>query len=232
MNLNAFNQSIRRSYEAADALDLFPRPISLFSITNIIDVRELENCASYVELYNKLVNARNLTFFFLSGDFFQFSFRGGSFRYAYYASPFVPSDQQTDAVLMNTAFGPEADQVPSEEEHEEHSIPEPRMDGSGFVVRYEYAVEEYTRLTHPCAHIHFGWNKDGRLAVKRIWTPLMFALFVFRQFHSAQWFQLTNNNYDMDGYSFDQMLKARRDELDRVNVAYFHDFEERMVFLD
>jgi hypothetical protein len=60
----------------------------------------------------------------------------------------------------------------------------------------------------------------------------MFALFVFRQFHSAQWFQLTNNNYDMDGYSFDQMLKARRDELDRVNVAYFHDFEERMVFLD
>jgi hypothetical protein len=82
MNLNAFNQSIRRSYEAADALDLFPRPISLFSITNIIDVRELENCASYVELYNKLVNARNLNFFFLSGDFFQFSFRGGSFRYA------------------------------------------------------------------------------------------------------------------------------------------------------
>lgn len=35
----------------------------------------------------------------------------------------------------------------------------------------------------------------------------------------------------MDGYSFDQLFEARRDELERVNVTHFHDFEE-IVFLD
>jgi hypothetical protein len=230
MNLNAFNQSIKKSYETADGLGLFPRPINLFSITNTIDIRELEGSGSYIELYKKIVDARNLNFFFLYEDFFQFSFRGGSFRYAYYASPFVPPKDRRDDMLMDAAFGPEPIQ---DRPDEEHSIPEPQIDGSGFVVRYEYSVDEYTRLTHPCAHIHLGWNKSGRLAVKRVWTPLMFAFFIFRHLHSAEWFQFINERHDdMDGYAFDQIFRARRHELERVNVSYFHDFEEGMVFLD
>ncbi len=243
MNLNAFNQSIRNSYETADSLGLSPRAISLVSITNAIDIRELEDSGSYIELYKKIVDARNLNFFFLNEDFFQFSFRGGSFRYAYYASPFVPPEDRTSDMLMDAAFGLESIQGRADEEptiadeepsirDEEPPIPEPQIDGSGFVVRYEYTVEEYTRLTHPCAHIHLGWNKSGRLAVKRIWTPLMFAFFIFRHLHSAQWFHFVNQHHDMDGYSFDQIFKARRHELERVNVAYFHNFEEEMVFLD
>ncbi|MBX3514820.1 MAG: DUF2290 domain-containing protein [Xanthobacteraceae bacterium] len=230
MNLNDFNRSIRQSFETALQQGLSPGMINPTSLKSKLEISDLRDMESYTELFKKISDARDLNFFIRKEDFFQFSLIGNEVRYAYYSSPYAqaPKASEEEAAELLALEGAIESDPP---EHEIET--DPIVTGAGMTLRYEYSENAYCRLSHPCAHIHLGWNLNGRLAVKRKWTPLMFTIFVLRHMHSQNWFKDKNPaDADMDNYVQEQMFKSQRSALDRVNVAHFHDFEEHITFLD
>jgi hypothetical protein len=132
-----------------------------------------------------------------------------------------------------------------EDETVEESVPEiedealdggqgqAEINGAGLSLRYEYAEDEYRRLVHPCAHLHIGWQREGRVPVRRVWTPELFAGFVFRNMFADSWFRSQDGNtLDMDGYESEIFFKREKRSIQRVHEAMFHEFEAEVVFLD
>jgi len=129
-----------------------------------------------------------------------------------------PSELGVDT-LDSAALGGELDQ--------------PDIDGGGVSLRYEYAEDEYRRLIHPCAHLHVGWQRDGRLPVRRIWTPELFTAFVLRNMFADSWFRSQDSNTaDMDGFEQELFFKRAKANATCVDDSRFHAFETQVLFLD
>ncbi len=110
---------------------------------------------------------------------------------------------------------------------------QPEIDGAGLSLRYEYAEHEYRRLIHPCAHLHLGWQREGRIPVRRVWTPELFTAFVIRNVFADSWFSSQNTNIaDMDGYKSELVFKREKQNAKRVHDSMFHSFETQVSFLD
>lgn len=130
-----------------------------------------------------------------------------SLRYAFFGSPYRSFEKSTDPVSVTSEEVASMlddgmfKSLPSEQSVEDISKVEsseeedqwlgagvaldgepsqPEVDGAGLSLRYEYAEDEYRRLVHPCAHLHVGWRREGRIPVRRIWTPELFTAFVLR----------------------------------------------------
>jgi hypothetical protein len=107
------------------------------------------------------------------------------------------------------------------------------IDGAGLALRYEYAEDEYRRLVHPCAHLHVGWQREGRIPVRRVWTPELFTSFVFRNMFADAWFSSRDSNVaEMDGYMAEIGLQREKLKANQVDASFFHDFESCVLFID
>lgn len=254
-----FNKSILASIQMAEELGLEPQTIQPSSLPNNSRLRALvDDGGTYLSYYQETVDLRHLNFFIGSGDILQFSFfeqgRSFSLRYAFFGSPYRPAPKPVElvAVVSETGepsssireIGSEGENVEDgssdgkiESEVEDGLLEEgneqPEVDGAGISLRYEYAEDEYRRLIHPCAHLHLGWQREGRIPVRRVWTPELFTAFVIRNMFADSWFNSRNINIpDMDGYSSELLFKREKHNAKRVHESMFHTFETQVSFID
>ncbi len=259
MDLRKFNKSIQSSIRLADELGLNPQTINPASLSNNSTLRQLvDQGSSFLNYYQRTIDLRHLNFFIGDGDLFQFSFvekgRSFSLRYAFFGSPYrhgseriaigheMPSEgkkQQDEAllegvrILRDVVDFEETDlgYISGDEVTREGGQSE--IDGAGLSLRYEYAEQEYRRLVHPCAHLHLGWNTDGRIPVRRIWSPELFTFFIIRNLFARCWFEPKDGHVtDMDGYTSEILFKREKGDAQRVHDSMFHDFEHHVSFLD
>lgn len=54
-------------------------------------------------------------------------------------------------------------------------------------VRYDIDDEHYCEHSHPYCHFHFGSENEGRIATKKVLTPLSFTAFILRSFYPKAW---------------------------------------------
>ena len=54
-------------------------------------------------------------------------------------------------------------------------------------VRYDIDDEHYCEHSHPYCHFHFGSENEGRIATKKMLTPLSFTAFILRSFYPKAW---------------------------------------------
>jgi Uncharacterized conserved protein (DUF2290) len=243
----------------AEKLGLEPQTIHPSSLPSNSRLRQLvDGGSTYLTYYQETVDLRHLNFFIGSGDILQFSFfeegRTFSLRYAFFGSPYrsgskpvelVTVDSEADKSSSNVHdIGSEDEASPdalsageidseSEPDFGDDEVDQPTIDGAGLSLRYEYAENEYRRLVHPCAHLHLGWRREGRIPVRRIWTPELFTAFIIRNMFAESWFGSRNINIaDMDGYESEILFKREKHNATRVHDSMFHAYENQVLFLD
>lgn len=58
-------------------------------------------------------------------------------------------------------------------------------------VRFDYDLQNYSQIYHPLCHLHFGVDNDIRIAIDKHPTPLIFSLFILKNFFSETFFVKT-----------------------------------------
>jgi hypothetical protein len=251
-----FNKSILASIQMAEDLGLKPQTIQPSSLPNNSRLRALvDDGGTYLSYYQETVDLRHLNFFVGDGDILQFSFfeqgRTFSLRYAFFSSPYRPTPKPVDLVASPSETGEPSSSLVSKDDNLDEAlfdgeiesevegglldegIEQPEVDGAGVSLRYEYAEDEYRRLVHPCAHLHLGWQKEGRIPVRRVWTPELFTAFVIRNMFADLWFSSRDTNApDMDGYKSEMIFKREKNNAKRVHDSMFHAFEAQVLFID
>ncbi|WP_210459125.1 DUF2290 domain-containing protein [Pantoea ananatis] len=54
-------------------------------------------------------------------------------------------------------------------------------------VRFDIDHKHYCEHSHPYCHFHFGIENEGRVATKKLLTPLSFTAFILRTFYPKPW---------------------------------------------
>lgn len=54
-------------------------------------------------------------------------------------------------------------------------------------IRFEYAVEQYREIAHPCAHLHIGRDTENRWAVSKHLNPLTFTMIITKMYYVDRW---------------------------------------------
>ena len=181
MDERAFNKSINRAWEFIDAAAIGQVIASPSSLETNPEFRAtcLRYDASYEEAY--LCGMRNNAYNILLEDysFLQFTRENSEeLRYAYYPNPYLGDNFSAQDVPLEADFDDDFDM-----EGYLQSISEIRNFQRAPVIRYEYVVQQYVEVQHPCAHFHVGQHSDNRWSVRRILKPETFALIVLKQFY-------------------------------------------------
>jgi hypothetical protein len=238
----------------AEELGLEPQTIHPTSLPNNSRLRTLvEDGATYLNYYQETVDLRHLNFFIGDGDILQFSLfeqgRTFSLRYAFFGSPYrhgpkpvellatlSEKGEPSSSVREIGSEGENVDDISSDGEigsEIDDGLVEEEVDGAGLSLRYEYAEDQYRRLLHPCAHLHLGWQREGRIPVRRVWTPELFTAFVIRNMFADLWFSSRDINiHDMDGYESEMLFKREKHKARPVHDSLFHSFETHVSFID
>lgn len=91
-------------------------------------------------------------------------------------------------------------------------------------VRYDVESLGYEELVHSYAHIHIGFNNTVRIPVCTIWTPIMFASFIIRQFYPECWRRWLNKGEGLTKLKFKQLCE-------NINAEFWNEREEKDVYL-
>lgn len=97
--------------------------------------------------------------------------------YEDYLSTFFPEEEWGNAEEYKVMISQEYDNYVIS--HTQNHPPMP--------VRYDIDEEYYCEHSHPYCHFHFGSENDGRIATKKILTPMAFSAFILRSFYRKSW---------------------------------------------
>ncbi|MDE8754422.1 DUF2290 domain-containing protein [Pectobacterium polaris] len=97
--------------------------------------------------------------------------------YEEYLENFYPEEEWQDAEEYKVMISQEYDNYI--DTHTKNCPPMP--------VRYDIDSIHYCAHSHPYCHFHFGSENEGRIATKKILTPLSFTAFILRSFYPKAW---------------------------------------------
>ena len=97
--------------------------------------------------------------------------------YDEYIKAFYPEDEWSDSEEYRVMISQEYDNYIIT-----HTKNHPAMP-----VRFDIDDIHYCEHSHPYCHLHFGSDNDGRIATKKILTPLAFTAFILRSFYPKLW---------------------------------------------
>ncbi|WP_336702440.1 DUF2290 domain-containing protein [Pantoea dispersa] len=97
--------------------------------------------------------------------------------YKEYLDTYYPEDEWQDVEEYRVMISQEYDNYI--DTHTKNYPPMP--------VRYDIDDEHYCEHSHPYCHFHFGLENDGRIATKKMLTPLSFTAFILRSFYPKAW---------------------------------------------
>jgi len=224
-------RGIRKVWDYAKILKLdevFSGPTALEASESFKELA-LSNSANYEEIY--LAGLRESQYNILLKDlaYFQFGLgQQGSVRYAYYPNPFLGRSDAAVKDLSELKDFVEEGILDIDEYL--HRISELRRPQHPPLVRYENAPAQHVELIHPCSHFHFGHHSDNRWPIRRVLTPSLFSLLLFKHHYSEFWLSTRDIKIGRNGMSIDELLSKSKKECQILPVELFTDQESKQFY--
>lgn len=161
--------------------------------------------SKYEEIFLTGLQSQYFNIILKDYSYFQFNFRkeedrtSGCLnpfaRYAFYPNPFESFDQDFLEIYELYQQG--------ELEFEDYSqaLSEAKPLSKKIPVRYDLSFKQYKRIYHPVAHFHFGLAEDSRLVTDKLFSPLLFVMFIVNMYYIDYW---KSYNKEKGEYSLDQ----------------------------
>lgn len=92
-------------------------------------------------------------------------------------------------------------------------------------VRFDIDSAHYCEHSHPYCHFHFGVENEGRVAAKRILTPLSFTAFILRSFYPKPWRTFAQSE------SVIAHLSSFREHLNIPDDKYWKERENKFLYI-
>ena len=92
-------------------------------------------------------------------------------------------------------------------------------------VRYDIDSKHYCEHSHPYCHFHFGSENEGRVATKKILTPISFTAFILRSFYPKAWKIYSESTFIQEHVHF------FKESLDSPSADYWKDHENNFLFV-
>lgn len=236
MNQTEFRTSIVSAFSRLNELGLtnwsmFPNQKSLELNREFMTVA-LDSRTRYDEVYRTGLSLLHYNFVLEDYSYFQFSVDGTirGYRYAFYANPYEisPSFSEFSKIMISEgeifALG-ELYMQELDEAELSYEIPP---------VRYDYDPNAYFPARHPAGHLHIGVFQGSRVAVRRVLSPLTFALFIAKNYYPDNWNTYERNEVNNDVFSnpYDRHLANSKNACALVESDLFTESEELLPFLD
>lgn len=183
-----------------------PSPLAVNDEFRNVSLRE---DAPYVNVYLCGLRLNHYNFLLKDYSYFQFSWAvEEEVRYAYYPNPFIVGRDAQRGKVARWHELLEADLITFEEYLSivRESKPDVRIP----VIRYENAPSQYISLSHPCSHLHVGHHPENRWAVRRVLTPVAFALWIAKLYYSNEWDSFWKSENDTRVNKFELALKREK----------------------
>ena len=189
MDVAEFRNSVRGAWELLHTELGIARAVSSLSSlqvdTQFNDIA-LNPASSYQEIYLAAVSRSYYNIILQDYSIYQFSWMSPlSWRFAYLPNPWIAGVEGASELVdeWETLEGLGA----YDQEEIAMLISELPYYGSIPPIRFEYAVDQYREMSHPCAHFHVGRHSDNRWASSRHLNPLSFVMMVTRLYYIESW---------------------------------------------
>lgn len=231
MNKAEVQSGVYKTWNIAEKLGIasvFSNPGAL-PMNDVFRDKILDSSSTYIDVYLAALNLSHYNIMLSDYSLFQFSVeRDGYVRYAYYPNPFITGQIED----INT-FSRLKELVDSELlSHEEYlNILDGKKGLNGKPMwRYENAPDQRTRFFHPCSHFHIGFHSENRWPLKRILTPLAFAMLVFKQYYGNYWRDIGDDDNPDVSNLFERELIKEKTMCNIVSDSLFEAIEEQAFF--
>lgn len=185
---------------------------------------------SYEELYLEGLQSSQYNIILKDYSFLQFgSGNADEVRYAFYPNPFIGASQAAITELAEMQEYVEEGIIGVDDFL--HKASELRFPQHPPLIRYEYSVEQYAELRHPCSHLHLGFHSENRLPLKRYMSAWAFSLLIFKLFYLENWVNSKNFKTDDKDLTLDDVYANARQECRILSDAEFSKNEERHFHL-
>lgn len=224
MSKNHLTSEIRKAWSIAKLMEIeqsFTGPVALQASE---DFKRLATSpdVSYEQLYLEGLQSSQYNIILRDYSFLQFgSGAADEVRYAFYPNPFIGASQAAISELAEMQEYVE-DGVMGVDEFL-HKASELRVPQHPPLIRYEYSVQQYRKLRHPCSHIHLGFHSENRLPIRRRMSAWAFSLFIFRLFYLRNWVNAKNVKSDDKDSTLDKIYATARQE---CRILYENEFSE------
>lgn len=232
MNREMVRAGISRVWQIAESLgisEIFSNPSPLQVDAEFRDLI-LSHTSTYIEVYNKALALSHYNILLTDYSFFQFSSDGEeNVRYAFYPNPYASSSDEYNNWFKSRQDMVEAGMLT----HEEFLSLLSGKTGVGAIplLRYENAPNQRAKFHHPSSHFHIGFHSENRWAVRRVLTPIAFALLVFKMYYGENWRAIGEDDEpDQIKNKFERSLIAERARCYLVADHLFEADEERAFY--
>jgi hypothetical protein len=185
--------------------------------------------ATYIDVYSLGLSQSHYNILLSDYSYFQLSLEAEeNVRYAYYPNPYKAENDSYGQWFESRRDMVDAGMLT----HEEFLSLLSTKTGVGNIplLRYENAPQQRKMFQHPCSHFHIGFHSDNRWAVRRVLTPLAFALLVFKMYYGQQWRTIGDDEHDEVNNLFERHLIGEKAKCYMVADVYFDPIEERAFF--
>ncbi|MFZ3001397.1 MAG: DUF2290 domain-containing protein [Undibacterium umbellatum] len=229
MDRRTFQTSIYNAWDKVQRINL----AETFSNGGSLDVDDdfrdlvLNGESRYEDIF--LLGLRKSHYNFLTSDhsYFQFTWSNeDDVRYAFYPNPYIGSSSQHLDQYKKWYELFTADLITLDDYLK--LVDDVRGQGRKPVLRYENAPSQYKNVAHPCSHLHIGLHGEDRWPVRRILSPLAFALIILRNYYSNNWNTYGEINSTSGLNILDEEFISERQSCKLVASEYFSDTEARL----
>jgi len=239
MNNREFRESIMSSFNRLRELgltdwDRYPNKVSLETNQKFKNIA-LNRASKYEDIYRKGLSLSYYNFMLDDYSYFQFyldSNHGNihQIRYAFYPNPYeIPQAFESfsqEMISEGEAFGLGELYIQSLDEAEICHLYPP--------IRYDFDPENHTATRHPAGHFHIGAYQGSRIPVRRIFTPLIFSLFIIKTFYPEKWSRYEDEIPKADGFlnEFDRILSDSKRQCALLTNDLFTESEGYLPYID
>lgn len=212
----------------AELEETFSNPNSLKASSDFKKIA-MDPESNYEDIY--LSGARNSDYNIMMRDhsFFQFKENTDGCRLAFYPNPFFGADKKK---LAETSEMREfVDEGIMSIEDYLHAISEIRSPTQAPLIRYEYSIDGYRHLEHPCGHLHVGAHSENRWPVERYLTPKVFGMFVIRLYYFEHWRKIPAIQSGKEKISIDEYFMRKKSACPKTPEEHLSDQERRLFIV-
>jgi hypothetical protein len=240
MNEKEFFGSIRKSNDLLESIGLltaFVNPSFLMPNEDFNKI-SLKFDSKYEEVFLVGLEKQYFNLILKDYSYFQFNFRiaedpkNGHLnpfaRYAFYPNPFEKADEVFFEMHGLYKMG--------ELDFEDYSqaLSEAKLSMKRTPVRYDLSFKQYRKVYHPAAHFHFGISENSRIATDKLFSPLLFTMFILNMYYINDWvgFNDKKEEYFLDKKYIDLVKSSISiKEFNEKSNEFFCSIQEALICL-
>lgn len=225
MNPGKYRSSLEESVRLLKKLELLGEvrfeKIRDLSFSKFLSSKVIEKQNHYYDLYRYLVENGLYDIILCDNSIFQFSFENGICRYAFY-----PNVDSVTYEEFLEEIGLSYREI-GESFHEDYDIylMQQKQVLQRVSVRYDYSTLEYQESLHSVSHFHFGSEKDLRIDSSLILTPVMFVLFIAKNYYFSTWKEFLKDSEALE------FLSSHKELCEAVHTDFFSIKDQSFLYL-